>query len=73
MDNTPYCKICDSCGEELCCSPTNCKQHPDGDYCDIYLEQLKHGYRMYVYFMDNVYRNLPEELKQQIDKEDEQS
>jgi hypothetical protein len=70
MDNTPYCKICDSCGEELCCSPTSCKQHPEGEYCDIYLAQLKVGYKMYEYLINKIYKELSEDVKQEIDEKE---
>ena len=43
----PYCPICDSCGEDGCCSATSCKQHPEGKYCETYLKELKFGYLMY--------------------------
>jgi hypothetical protein len=44
---SPYCKICEACGEEGCCSAMGCQQHPDGDYCAGYLDDLKFGYIMY--------------------------
>jgi len=44
---SPYCKICDSCGEDGCCSAMSCKQSPDGDYCQSYLMELKFAYLMY--------------------------
>jgi hypothetical protein len=47
MDNSSYCLICSTCGEEGCCSPLNCKQSPDGAYCDKYLKDLKFGYKMF--------------------------
>jgi len=49
MENeySPYCKICDSCGEDGCCSAVHCQQHPEGSYCKSYLNDLKFGYRMF--------------------------
>jgi len=48
MSNTdnfsPYCPICEGCGEDGCCSPFSCKQHPEGSYCKTYLKDLKFGY-----------------------------
>ena len=44
---SPYCPICDSCGEDGCCPATSCKHHPDGRYCETYLNELKFGYMMY--------------------------
>ena len=43
----PYCPICDSCGEDGCCSATSCQQHPEGKYCKTYLNDLNFGYIMY--------------------------
>lgn len=42
-----YCKICSACGEEGCCSPLSCQQHPDGEYCQRYLTDLKFAYDFY--------------------------
>ena len=44
---SPYCPVCDACGEDGCCSATACKQHKDGKYCQTYLKELKFGYVMY--------------------------
>jgi hypothetical protein len=44
---SPYCPICQSCGEDGCCSATSCQHHPDGHYCKTYLAELKFGYIMY--------------------------
>lgn len=43
-DYSPYCPICEGCGEDGCCSAFSCKQHPDGSYCKTYLKDLKFGY-----------------------------
>ena len=50
----PYCPVCSGCGEEGCCSPVMCKQSPDGDYCESYLNDLKFGYRMYQWIEENI-------------------
>ncbi len=47
MNVSPYCKICSACGEEGCCSPLSCEQHPDGEYCQSYLTDLKFAYDFY--------------------------
>jgi hypothetical protein len=57
----PYCQICSGCGEEGCCSPLNCKQHPDGKYCEWYLRDLKFGYVMY----DEIYDLIPKDEETQ--------
>ena len=44
---SPYCPVCDSCGEDGCCSAMSCKQSPEGDYCQGYLKDLKFAYLMY--------------------------
>jgi uncharacterized protein YxeA len=45
VNYSPYCKICSACGEEGCCSPLNCSQHKDGEYCELYLKDLKFAYQ----------------------------
>ena len=40
----PYCKICNSCGEEGCCPPTICSNHPDGKYCRGNMDILRSKY-----------------------------
>lgn len=47
QDYNPYCPVCESCGEEGCCSALSCKQDPNGSYCETYLKDLKFGYLMY--------------------------
>ena len=42
-----YCKICDSCGEDGCCSAIICQQHQLGKYCETYLKDLQLAYLMY--------------------------
>ena len=44
---SPYCPVCDSCGEDGCCSSMSCRQSPEGDYCSGYLKDLKFSYLMY--------------------------
>jgi hypothetical protein len=64
---SPYCKICEACGEEGCCSAMCCQQHPEGEYCQGYLMDLKFAYAMYreIYNMvseDPKYKEKIEEL-----------
>ncbi len=64
---SPYCKICEACGEEGCCSAMCCQQHSEGDYCQGYLKDLKFAYVMYreIYNMvsdDPKYKEKIEEL-----------
>ena len=68
-DYSPYCPICDGCGEDGCCSAVRCQQHPDGDYCQKYLQDLKHAYLMNDWWYKNVYDTLSPELKEQCDAE----
>ena len=44
MKNETYCKFCNSCGEETCCSPIMCKHKFGGLYCEHYLNELKIAY-----------------------------
>lgn len=44
---SPYCKICEACGIEGCCSPLACHHSPDGEYCKGYIKDLRFGYRMF--------------------------
>lgn len=46
-----YCPYCEACGEEGCCTALVCKNHPEGDYCDIYLTDLKFSYAVHQEFM----------------------
>lgn len=46
IDYSPYCKECEACGEEGCCSALQCSQSPNGDYCATYLMDLRFGYAM---------------------------
>jgi hypothetical protein len=40
-----HCPECSGCGDEFCCSPLRCKMSENGgDYCQIYLTDLKYGY-----------------------------
>ncbi len=63
---SPYCKECDACGEEGCCSPLKCKQTETGEYCGIYLDELHFTYRMYKDIMKLIQHD--EKYKQQIDE-----
>lgn len=49
---SPYCPVCEGCGEEGCCSPMMCRQDPNGSYCQSYLNDLKFGYKMYNQIME---------------------
>ena len=60
---SPYCPICSGCGEEVCCSPLNCSQDPNGSYCQTYLRDLKFGYKMY----DEISKLLNEDPKYKDD------
>ena len=39
-----YCSVCESCGEDGCCSALNCKHSEDCKYCETYLKDLKFSY-----------------------------
>ena len=63
---SPYCPVCDACGEDGCCSAMSCQQHPDGHYCKTYLRDLKFGYRMYKELMRLIEDD--KKYKEQVDK-----
>jgi hypothetical protein len=67
---SPYCPICDSCGEDGCCSALSCGQHPDGKYCKTYLRDLQFGYRMFKDLFELIYEDpkYKEELEKIYDK-----
>lgn len=75
MDDTespysPYCAVCEACGEEPCCSPLMCKQDPQGYYCERYLTDLKFTYalnRALVNYLHDKEWN-PKDLKEWYDK-----
>lgn len=69
-EESVYCEICDGCGEEFCCKPTTCKMHPDGRYCESYLNDLKFGYLMFreVYNLINEEKEKNLELLEKIDE-----
>jgi len=69
LSESPYCKVCSGCGEEGCCSPLKCKQSPDGAYCQSYLKDLKFGYKMMVWFDDNLYHKMSDKLQAEYDLE----
>jgi hypothetical protein len=66
---SPYCPVCDACGENGCCSAMSCQQHPDGHYCKSYLRDLKIAYLMERFFYKEIYDNLPHNLKHKYDRE----
>ncbi len=63
---SPYCPVCDGCGDEGCCKATICEMSPDGDYCQTYLKDLKFGYMMY----NDIYELIPKdkETKELLDR-----
>lgn len=63
---SPYCPICDACGEDGCCSAMNCEQHPDGRYCGTYLNELRFGYIMYKKLYDLIDKN--DAYKEELDR-----
>lgn len=65
---SPYCSICDACGEDGCCSALSCQQHPDGDYCASYLKELRFGYALNKQFHRELYDKLSTELQEEWDK-----
>jgi hypothetical protein len=66
INASPYCKECGGCGEDGCCSAAACTQR-GGDYCDTYLRDLKLGYVMNRWFIENVHPHISEELKNLYD------
>ena len=69
VNYSPYCPICDACGEDGCCSALSCQQHPDGDYCEGYLEELKISYRMNRFFQEKIYPHLTDEWQTLYDEQ----
>lgn len=57
---SPYCKECDACGEEGCCSPLMCRQSENGDYCSGYIRDLRFGYHMHRWIENNLLSDLEE-------------
>ena len=78
-DYIGYCKLCDSCGEEGCCSPIGClRQHmivdrnKDCEYGDIYFKNILFGYKsaqMYSQIFDDL-KTGKLELKEAIELEE---
>ena len=56
-DYSPYCKVCEGCGEDGCCPATFCQQSPDGKYCKSYLLDLKFGYLMFLELHELIYND----------------
>lgn len=56
MENkyNPYCPVCSGCGEDGCCPATICKHSSDGHYCESYLNDLKFGYKMWMWIEENI-------------------
>lgn len=65
---SPYCPICDACGEEGCCSAISCQQHPDGDYCESYLRALKFGYALNRWAENEFIETLPQEFQDKFNQ-----
>lgn len=63
---SPYCPVCDGCGEEGCCSPMMCKQSSEGHYCKTYLNDLKFGYKMYTKIYDLIPKD--KETQEKLDE-----
>lgn len=61
----PYCPICESCGEDGCCSAVNCKHHPDGSYCAGYLEEMRFSHILVNKIFEEFDKN--EEVKEKLD------
>jgi hypothetical protein len=59
MENNSYCSLCNSCGEESCCSPLNCKMNGDCKFGATYLKDLKFGF----YLNEWVQKNFLDEDK----------
>lgn len=66
LADSGYCPECESCGEEVCCSPVNCKYVEKGFYCETNLRHLKFGYVMYNILYDMVHGD--PKYKDRIDK-----
>jgi hypothetical protein len=66
---SPYCPICEACGDNECCKAVHCLQHPDGTYCKTYLQDLKHAYLMNDWWYEKVYDTLSPELRAKYEKE----
>ena len=64
--SSPYCKICESCGIDGCCSPLSCHHSPDGEYCKDYIKDLRFGYRMYKDMWDLIPKDA--ETQKKLDK-----
>jgi len=71
---SPYCPVCEGCGEDGCCSAMVCQQSPDGSYCKTYLKDLKLGYYMdeliekKIYEDKEKYKELIEYIESEFDK-----
>jgi hypothetical protein len=65
---SPYCPVCSGCGEDGCCKATMCQMSPDGSYCESYLKDLKIGYLMDEWVMENLYEQFTDEMKAAYDK-----
>ena len=64
---SPYCKVCESCGETGCCRPTICQQGEGCEYPQTNLIELKFGWSMNNYFQKEIYPHLSKELQEKYD------
>lgn len=70
-DNTPYCKVCNGCGEDGCCSSLNCTNDENGKYCHTYFRDLQEDKRMFnlLYnFLSIKYKNVNNEFWERFDE-----
>ena len=63
---SPYCPVCESCGEDGCCPAASCKMHPEGHYCETNLLELRFRYWMYKDLMNLVHED--PKYKEKIDE-----
>lgn len=66
---SPYCPICEACGEDGCCRATVCHQHQDGLYCKSYLKDLEFGYKMNRFFENEISEQMPFNLRDKYNEE----
>lgn len=56
-DYSPYCSICDSCGETSCCPSTCCDMGEGCKYPETNLTDLKYNYTSYHSLIKYLYEN----------------
>ena len=67
-NESPYCKECEACGHEGCCSPVLCKFKGECAYGESYLVDLKCSYQSWETFYNTIYHDLPQEFKERVDE-----